>query len=108
MTTDVEKQFFDTFGIGPEIESCYHSCTQWLNCKQYDEAITKYPEITDRILVELICILSGYQRAIGSLLEICETSKDGVKEEILEMLIFRDGALKQPVQELFKGNGNAE
>lgn len=127
MTTEIEKQFFETFGIEPSAtckyakygyegtEGTWYFCSKnqkecWTypsdtTCK---DKMTSYPEITDRILLELICILSGYQKAIGSLLEICETNKDGVKEEILEMLIFRDGALKQPVQELFKGNGNAE
>lgn len=56
MTTDLEKQFFDTFGIEKtcpimnEVGWCGHDCSL---CGAY-----KYPTITDRILLELICILS--------------------------------------------------
>ena len=108
MTTDLEKQFFDTFGIEPDVESCYRSCyhkcetKSYLNCKDCDKATVIYPQITDRILLELICILSKYQKDVGSLLEICETDKNSIKEEVLDMLIFRDIALKQQVQALFK------
>ena len=100
MTTDLEKQFFDTFGIEPR---------QWYKISMgkkgnfYNEPSHKsYPQITDRILLELICILSKYQKDVGSLLEICETDKNSIKEEVLDMLIFRDIALKQQVQALFK------
>ena len=88
MTTDLEKQFFYTFDIPP---IRYNSSLEdW-----------EFPQITDRILLELICILSKYQKDVGSLLEICETDKNSIKEEVLDMLIFRDTALKQQVQALF-------
>ena len=110
MTTDLEKQFFDTFGIKPkkgctaydkleEHEAdtiCNDEC---LECLYFDD---RYPQITDHILLKLICILSKYQKDVGSLLEICETDKNSIKEEVLDMLIFRDIALKQQVQALFK------
>ena len=60
MTNELEKQFFDTFGIEPDITSCYHRCKKDLNCKKCDEAKVIYPQITDRILLELICICSQY------------------------------------------------
>lgn len=94
MTTDIEKQFFDTFGIEPK--PLFSTKNGYTN----DHYI--YPEITDRILLELICILSKYQKDVGSLLEICETDKNSIKEEILDMLIFRDTALKKQVQALFE------
>ena len=70
MTNELEKQFFDTFGIEP-IEGleweCYSpdhcfktTCVCPENCTKCDyfgkEMV--YPQITDRILLELICILS--------------------------------------------------
>ena len=129
MTTDLEKQFFIAFGIEPKYEDActvedkywdneelankYGTFDQYMNCKcgnqencttecscAYEKEI--YPQITDRILLELICIISKYQKDVGSLLEICETDKNSIKEEVLDMLIFRDIALKQQVQALFK------
>ena len=48
MTNELEKQFFDTFGIEKrELE--------------YPDNFTYYPEITDRILLELICIANQHE-----------------------------------------------
>jgi hypothetical protein len=48
MTNELEKQFFDTFGIEPKpLFSTRNGYTK-------DHYI--YPQITDRILLELICI----------------------------------------------------
>ena len=64
MTNELEKQFFDTFGIEPKqhIHHCQQGC-----CKPDKECgycehhtISEYPQITDRILLELICICSQY------------------------------------------------
>ena len=45
MVKEIEKNFFDTFGIEKkELE--------------YPDNFTYYPEITDRILLELICIIN--------------------------------------------------
>ena len=57
MTNELEKTFFDTFGIEPKtiIEPRYS-----LNTEYYEEKIEKYPQITDRILLELICLNNIY------------------------------------------------
>lgn len=53
MTTELEQEFFKTFGIEPTIYSLWDSKeTQIKNFKSYEV----YPEITDRVLLELICI----------------------------------------------------
>lgn len=45
----IEEKFFKTFGIEPkELE--------------YPDNFECYPEITDKILLELICIYIGYER----------------------------------------------
>lgn len=49
MTTDLEKQFFNTFGIEPETG---------IGLVKFKEP--HYPRITDRILLELICIVAEY------------------------------------------------
>lgn len=116
MTTDIEKQFFETFGIEPR--TCIASCDK---CEHYsydyclsgyctldtdynDCGIAEklYPQITDRILLELICILSKYKKDKGSLLEIYEISLNELKEEILEKVIFRNKDLNYQVHSLFK------
>ena len=70
MTNELEKQFFDTFGIEPKYES--HSCDGWgrtvevkyfTDKKEADKfgmvlSELEYPQITDSILLELICILN--------------------------------------------------
>lgn len=48
MTNELEKQFFDTFGIEPKTNQVYGI--------QLDYHIKEYPQISDRILLELICI----------------------------------------------------
>ena len=67
MTSELEKQFFNTFGIEPrEFKSCdvgafcpypKKECGTD-NCPYYRTYKVDYPAITDRILLELICILS--------------------------------------------------
>lgn len=104
MTTDLKKQFFDTFGIEAKCETRAehrkHECYGMVDCDECASAI--YPQITDSILLELICILSKYQKDRGSLLEIDEISLNEIKEEILEMLIYRVDGCKHQVQALFK------
>ena len=58
--SEIEKQFFETFGIKPDITSCYHRCKKDLNCRECNEAKVIYPQITDRILLELICLNNIY------------------------------------------------
>ena len=81
MTTELEKQFFDTFGIEPrEYTQCtsmgcrdiYGDCN---NCQFHNIYKIDYPQITDRILLELICIVS--ERRI---LPNCDVN--GVKEYV--------------------------
>lgn len=108
MTNELEKQFFDTFGIEPYDR--YLNCPENLegeckgNCNYCDKAedVYCYPQISDRILLELICILSKYQKDMGLLLEIYEISLDEIKEEILEMLIYRVDGCKHQVRTLFE------
>lgn len=80
MTTDLEKQFFDTFGIGP---AYFYECSYkdkldfGLNpsddecpaktsnircdaCNLGKKVLVGYQAITDSILLELICLLSAY------------------------------------------------
>lgn len=95
MVTDIERQFFETFGIEPSTK--YDYC--WKSEENKDKL---YPQISDRILLELICILSKYKKDKGSLLEIYNIRLNELKEEILEKVIFRNKDLNYQVQSLFK------
>ena len=54
MTNELEKHFFSTFGIEPSTK--YDYC--WKSEENTDKL---YPQITDRILLNLICIANQYE-----------------------------------------------
>ena len=66
MDNELEKQFFDTFGIKQReyTQCCSMGCkkpyTDCGNCQYHEVYKVDYPQITDRILLELICICSQY------------------------------------------------
>ena len=88
MTNELEKQFFDTFGIEEkELE--------------YPDNFTYYPEITDSILLELICIATRFYGEL--VLEQCLDVKD-LKEQVLNIFIrtsYKDN-FKHQVRTLFE------
>ena len=127
MTNELEKQFFDTFGIEPRYEDActvedkywnneelakeYGTFDQYMNCKCGDQencttecscAYQKevYPEITDRILLELICKLSGVCWPHFSF----EISVSELKETILKFCIHYKVMLKHQIRTLFEEN----
>ena len=93
MTNELEKQFFDTFGIEPiELPSREYDLDGEI-CSYYVE----YPQITDRILLELYCIVGDY----------CVITADTVselKEKILKNCIRlqRVVDIKHQVRKLFE------
>ncbi len=68
MTTELERQFFDTFGIYlrearicRNVNNCskkYELCND--DCKHWQTIRKEYPQITDGHYLELICVLSNY------------------------------------------------
>ena len=81
MTNDLEKTFFDTFGIKPKqlnkcsyvnlrnlgfeygVDVCLHLEDETItcdNCENNKDGELLYPQITDRILLELICLVNIY------------------------------------------------
>lgn len=88
----IEKQFFDTFGIEEkELE--------------YPDNFTYYTEITDRILLELICILNKhysehYQIASMIVGKNIEEVKKSILNDCIEQSKHKD--FKHQVQALFK------
>lgn len=106
MTNELEKQFFDTFGIDPKEEKyCYWECKKPelenvacnnTECEHYRHKI-HYPQISDRILLELIIIL-------GTICTVFDKNVDDLKENVLKNLIELSGRyhIYNQVRTLFK------
>ena len=90
MTNEVEKQFFDTF----EIEE---------RELDYPDNFTYYPEITDRILLELICIAHT-----SPVITFVSRDVKSLKEEVLMVLCnwVNNRSIKHQVQALFEEDIN--
>lgn len=89
MTNELEEQFFQCFGIKPKTNQVYGM--------QLDYHIDDYPQITDHVLLKLICI-------IGSIY-ICAQDRETLKEHILvqcmnTQMYSRD--IKHQVRTLFE------
>ena len=120
----IEEEFFKTFEIEPKyqdtctVEEKYWSNEEFANeygtfdmymnakCGNQENCTTKcscayqkeiYPQITDRILLELICLHSTWCEP-----RLCATNIEAIKRQVLRDLIFEDcEKLKQQVQKLF-------
>ena len=133
MNNELEKQFFKCFGIEPRYEDActvedkywdneelaneYGTFDQYMNCKCGDQenCTTKcscayqkevYPQITNRILLELICILgnTSYFLITDDGLPI---DVDGLKKSVLHSLtlqakVDKNKVLKHQIRTLFE------
>ena len=126
MTTELEKQFFSTFGIKKRLISpCKHlvqnmycdeddicrdtyfnpfpNCVGFADCREdYKRKDERYPQITDKILLELICYMTvqQYQLVISN-----KRTVNDLKAYILKKCIkdySKSEYLKHQVQQLFK------
>ena len=100
MTSKVEQKFFECFGIEPKY-------IEGENTMEYSYGKLEYPPITDRVLLELICIANkeciyGYSDYGGCYL-IGETIEE-IKESLLTDLIHNKTKVYKQVQQLFKGH----
>lgn len=100
MTNELEKQFFDTFGIEPRYKSYF--CDGWSRivegkyftdkkeAEKFGMVIDepKYPQITDRILLELICILTEWRQYCASDYIIKAINIDILKNDILKDCLY--------------------
>ena len=99
MTTELEKQFFDTFGIEPKCDKLDKSFCKGVN-KPCNELCPykHYPQITDRHYLELILIYSEIDE-----LPIGYDTVEHLKEGVLECFIEHGEDCKHQVQAIFKG-----
>ena len=97
MTNEVEKTFFDTFGIEPSTK--YDYC--WKSEENKDKL---YPQITDHILLELICILTRWHLDEREPYEITSINTEQLKNQILSnsLDIAKCVKTKEQVQAIFK------
>ena len=123
MTNELEKQFFQCFGIEPRYEDActvedkywdneelaneYGTFDQYMNCKCGDQenCTTEcscayqrevYPQITSDILLELICI------ANEAYIDLEGTDIETMKNSLLENFIFFRRDVYDQVQALFE------
>lgn len=100
---DIEQQFFKVFGINKRCchdnykhqkEVCHRIPEQ---CQDY-----QYPEITDRVLLELICLLSQYFYLFEDLhVKTVSELKDCVLQKCITTIIDDTDEIQQ-IQQLFK------
>ena len=112
MTNELEKKFFDTFGI--EISRCTKDGNCYFQeCSKCDWYIHTYPQITDRILLNLICIANEYldyptstnikniqARTLRMLLKVKKYLEDTYSRQD-----WHDDLVRK-VRKLFKGDNN--
>ena len=92
MTNELEKIFFDTFGIEPKIIDTAVGRGFYIE----HDRVEKYPQITDRILLELICIANKYY------IDLEGTDIETMKNSLLENFMFFKRDVKEDIRTLFE------
>ena len=103
MTNELEKTFLDTFGI--KISRCTKDGNCYFQeCSKCDWYIHTYPQITDHILLELICILTRWHLDEREPYEITSINTEQLKNQILSnsLDIAKCVKTKEQVQAIFK------
>ena len=102
MTNELEKTFFDTFGIEPKYKTCifkYCKNKKEYDCENCNDREWHYPRITPEILLELICIAHT-----SPVITFCSRNVVNLKNEVLNVLCnyidSRD--IKHQVRTLFE------
>ena len=100
MTTELEEQFFKVFEIEP---FCDLPCNKrGVECTDNTYCGNKYPEITDRVLLELICLLSQYFYLFEDLhVKTVSELKDCVLQKCITTIIDDTDEIHE-IQQLFK------
>lgn len=112
MTTELEQEFYDTFGIEPKHnkKSCKHckyhtesnfydGCIRDINFINCPNAKKFYSKITDHKLLQMICIVMKYKNTYRFVNGI-----EDLKEQTLKILISLKDMLSiyAEIQQLFK------
>lgn len=94
MTNELEKQFFDTFGIEAKTNQVYGM--------QLDYHIDEYPQITDRILLKLLVIMTRYTDIIEGFDSVQELKEFVLKDLMYSLTQQECDIVKQQVRTLFE------
>ena len=104
MTNELEKQFFQCFGIEPKEEKyCLWECRipelEHVPCSKeckHQRHDIYYPEITDRHYLELICIQNKFSHPYSFYGETLEFLKDDILRLFIEIEeFFRENELTE-------------
>jgi hypothetical protein len=82
MTNELEKQFFDTFGIESKLECIKPSDER---CNECGCCELKYPQITDTHYLKLIAIMS---KELAMIVNLLEENLEDLKSEILKKCVM--------------------
>lgn len=86
---EIEEKFYRTFDIKPVTLKDFNYNTLDYGFKTICINEVRYPKITDRILLELICILTKYKRLeVASSLQIDSYDIENLKYEILDITFW--------------------
>ena len=114
MTTEIEKTFFDTFeiksikrGTCSTAGDCPDGCIVCDTCEHWRIIREDYPEITDRILLELLVIITRYTDIIEGFDSLQELKEFVLKDLMYSLTQPECNIVKQQVQSLFKAVKNA-
>lgn len=100
MTNELEKQFFDAFGVEPRLKT--------FAIKRDEQGdltyppIYEYPQITDTHYLKLICILSKSKAFYSNFYKIQDVNIEQLKEQVLTNCISKSIYFKHQVRTLFE------
>jgi hypothetical protein len=99
MTNELERTFFDTFGIEPITQAVWNSTeTKWKNFESWEE----YPQITDTHYLKLICELSKCKAFFNNFYRFQNVDIEQLKEQVLTDCIYQAIYFKHQVRKLFE------
>lgn len=102
MVTKLEKQFFKTFEIKQKeyTQCCSMGCkkpyTDCVNCQYHEVYKIDYPQITDHILLKLICIANSQNIGFEG------DNIEDMKKDLLDNFIFFKRDVYDQIHNLFK------
>lgn len=105
MTTEIEKTFFDTFGIEPKYKTCvfkYCKNKKEYDCENCNDREWHYPQITDSILLGLVVIMTRYTDIIEGFDSVDELKNFVLTDLMYSLTQSEADIVKQQVQALFK------
>ena len=101
---NIEEKFYKTFEIEKKCNrKTLKFCVGNLDCNTCKSPF--YPKITDRILLELICIYnSTYTNGYTNYSLLNERNVEKLKEQILKNCLIVKDDIKPKIQKLFEGS----